>query len=121
MSGLHPGSIFSDLKEVFSSDNTETEVVEAPPRVALSAFEENKEIKKPVAFKPVSAEEKRKGAQMYVQRLAGERDFKQECKKQNEENIRLIIRFQEQRPTNPCTKQVAFDYWARRILLDRVR
>ena len=111
--------------------------VEMPPKVALLAFkadqEQEQEETQKTGFQPVSEEEKRKGAALYVRRLflmqtlmTDER--KKALKKQNDENIRKIIRFQEQDPYYKITyptpesskKIIAFQYWKRRILLGNV-
>ena len=147
MSEIHPGVIIGDreksvvaaLSEAREYDRLEHEAIVAQEKLEekertqgnhetetlmlatflMLPFKESATPK--VAFKPVSDEEKRKGAALYAQHLVSESKLKEEHRNFNTETIRLIISFQEKRPQNPCSKQTAFDYWARRMLLERVR
>ena len=114
MLGVHPEFMAGDI------DMSEEEQ-KTPSEVALLTLKEENNQETRACFKPVSDEEKRKGAALYVRHLVLEDKLKEEHRKFNTETIRLIISFQEKRPQNPCSKQTAFDYWARRILLERVR
>ena len=125
MSGLNPGFIANDLGEDVENavhedaenGRYEENGTEIPPKISLLTFKENEEIITGT-FKPVSAEEQKKGAAMYVQLLLIERDAEIAAQKRLKEGVDTLIKLQNSK--QPKQSAVARAYWQRQILLGRV-
>lgn len=139
MSGLHPGFIAGDLDktvgqalgEIAEYDRQEKEAIaaqeemeeternneaegEIPPKIALSAFEEKRDVINEHPFKPVSAEEQKKGAAMYAQLLL----MKVTAKKRMMDSVDMVIKLQK--VPSAQHSAAAYAFWKRQMLLGRV-
>lgn len=72
------------------------------------------------AVNPRLKEQQRKGAFFYVWLLMMNRSIEQLPRKENKDAIRKILQFKKNRPADP-SHRIAYDYWARRILLGKTR
>ena len=81
---------------------------------------DQKKSEKIIETKPLSKENQKKGAHHYAWLLVMNRNLQQLTREENKKAVFQIIKFQKNRPHNPA-RQVAYDYWARRILLGKTR